>query len=468
MDNNRKALKSGIWYTASSFLMKSIGFLTTPIFTRLLTKSEFGLFNNYTSWLSIITIFVTLDLEASLISARYDYEEDFDSYIFSVLGLGVLSSGLWFLILQLFMEPISAYTHIDPTYLNVMLVYLFFSPAVQLFVARERYLFRYKASILVSVIITISTALLSVALVVELDNRLSGRIFGSAIPTVMMGLFLFVFFLKKGRRIQVKYWHYALSICLPYIPHLLAGSLLNSMDRVMIERFCGSEDTAVYSLAYTCGSLVTLFIVALNSAFAPWLGEKLHEQKYGEIRKFFLPYICIFMVFAFGIMLIAPDVLLLLGGYIYIDAKYVIAPVAMGCVCQFFYTLYVNIEQFKKKTVGMAIATVIAALINLLLNYIFIPRIGYLAAAYTTLIGFLSLLLMHIFLVNRIGLGIVYNLKVVIASIFSGIAGMVIITFSYNNLVVRICLICVYCLLVGILVYKNKNVIKNFVIKKKI
>lgn len=468
MDNNRKALKSGIWYTISSFLMKSIGFLTTPIFTRLLTKSDFGLYNNFTSWLSIITIFVTLNLEASLISARFDFEEEFDSYILSVLGLGALSSGLWFLILQLFMEPISVYTHVEPTYLNIMMVYLLFSPAVQLFVARERYLFRYKASVLISIVITITTALFSVALVIGLNNKLFGRIIGSVIPTVIMGLFLFVFFINKGKKIQIKHWRYAIPICLPYIPHLLAGSLLNSMDRVMIERFCGSEDTAVYSLAYTCGTLVTLFIVALNSAFAPWLGEKLHEQKYEDIRKVSLPYIGIFMVFAFGIMLIAPDVLFLLGGEAYLEAKYVITPVAMGCVCQFLYTLYVNIEQIKKKTVGMAIATVIAALINLVLNYIFIPKIGYLAAAYTTLIGFLSLLIMHIILVKHLGLGDVYNFKIVLAAIIFGIVGMVIVTFSYNYLIIRSFLICIYCLLVSILVYKYRKVIKEFVRKKKV
>ena len=46
MENSYKALKSGVWYTASNFLVKSIGFITTPLFTRLLTKTEFGIFNN--------------------------------------------------------------------------------------------------------------------------------------------------------------------------------------------------------------------------------------------------------------------------------------------------------------------------------------------------------------------------------------------------------------------------------------
>lgn len=468
MNNNRKAIKSGFWYTLSVFLIKGIGFITTPIFTRLLTKAEFGLFNNYTSWLSIITVIITLNLEATLISARFDYEDSFDSYILSMIGLGGVSTIAGGIIICFFMGPISSFTHLDPIYIVVMLTYLLFSPSVNMFITRERYLFKYKSSMIVSIIIALSTAFLSVILVLNLSNRLTGRIIGSAAPTIILGFTFLLYFINSGKRIKIKYWKYAIPICLPYIPHLLAGTLLNSMDRVMIERYCGAEDTAIYSLAYTCGTIVTLLITALNNAFAPWMGEKMHNGEYQEINKFANIYVIIFMGFAFGIMLVAPDILLILGGEPYQEAKYVITPVAMGCVCQFLYTLYVNIEQFKKKTVGMAIATVIAAIVNFLLNLLFIPRIGYLAAAYTTLIGFLSLLLMHIILVNRIGFGSVYNIRLVIACIIFGIIGMILITISYNYILMRICLIIIYIILIGINFLRHKDAIMNIISKRKI
>jgi len=90
-NNNAKAIKSGIWYTISNFLLKAIGFLTTPIFTRLLTQAEFGEYSNFASWLNILTIIVTLNMEASLISAKYDYKDRFDNYIYSVLSLSTAS-----------------------------------------------------------------------------------------------------------------------------------------------------------------------------------------------------------------------------------------------------------------------------------------------------------------------------------------------------------------------------------------
>ena len=91
-NNNRKALKSGVWYTAANFLMKSIGFITTPFFTRLLSHSDFGYFSNYTAWLSVLTVFATLNLTSSFISARFDYEKDCDGYISSTLVLSSVAT----------------------------------------------------------------------------------------------------------------------------------------------------------------------------------------------------------------------------------------------------------------------------------------------------------------------------------------------------------------------------------------
>ena len=413
MSNNRKAFKSGVWYTISNFFTRSIGFITTPIFTRLLTKTEFGEFNNYSSWLSIITIFVTLNLESTLISARYDYKNKFDEYILSILSLSAISVGGWFLFINIFSEKITSILGLDSIYINTMLLYLIFLPAVNMFQVRERYYFEYKKTVITSLLLSIGTALISVLLVINMDNRLAGRIIGSVIPTVLLGIVFYLFFIRRGKRIKIEYWKYALPICIPYIPHLLSMTLLNSTDRVMIDKWCGSEATALYSIAYNCGAIVTLLLTSMNSAFAPWLGEKISENRENEIRKFTKIYISAFLYLAIGIMLISPEILWILGGESYMAAIYVMAPVSMGCVCQFLYTMFVNVEQYKKKTTGMAIASAIAAFINLVLNYIFIPKIGYLAAAYTTLVGYICLLGMHMYLVYRLKSSNIYSYKFV-------------------------------------------------------
>lgn len=466
MNNNNKALKSGIWYTISNFLVRGLAFVTTPIFTRLLTHEEFGVFNNFTSWINIVMIFVTLNLEATLISARFDLERDFDGYIFSMLSLSFMNTFIWFVVANCERTFFESLLDLDIRYINAMLLYLLFLPAINMFQSRERYYFEYKKTVLTSIVLSFGTALLSVLLVINLGNRLDGRIIGFVLPTVLLGVLFYVYFLKKGKQIRIKYWKYAIPICLPYIPHLLSLTLLNSTDRVMITKICGAEQTALYSLAYTCGTMITLLLTSLNGAFAPWLGEKISKEEYKEVRKFSYTYITAFSFMSIGIMLLSPEVLYILGGESYMEAIYVLAPVSMGCVCQFLYTMFVNVEQFKKKTGGMAIGSFTAALINFGLNLIFIPKIGYLAAAYTTLVGYVVLLLIHMYLVKRLGLKDIYDYKFIGLIVLIGICLMILITILYSHTLLRYTFVCVYGCVAIYLFIKYKDKILSLFMKR--
>lgn len=458
MNNDIKALKSSVWYTVSNFLVKSIGFITTPIFTRLLSKEEFGLYNNYTSWLSIITIFVTLNLESTFISARYDYEKELDTYILSVLSLSTFSAAIWFIVFGIFHTSLVRVIGLDNAYICIMLIYLVFLPPVHLFQARERYRFGYKMTVFISLLISIGTATLSLILVLVMGNRLLGRIIGAALPTILIGVILYLYFIKKGKRVSFSYWKYALPVCLPYIPHMLSMTVLNSTDRVMITWWCGEEDTAMYSLAYTCGVLINLFMTSMNNAYSPWLGEQLANGQYKKITQVSKLYMLLFLFLALGIMLVSPEILLVLGGKTYLEAQYVMAPVTMGCVCQFLYTMYVNVEQYKKKTGGMALASALAAFLNLFLNWIFIPKIGYFAAAYTTLLSYFFLLLFHMSLVKRLKLGEIFSYKCVFGVVLLGMVFMVAACFLYEMQTIRYIIILVY-MIAGIYVvlrYRKK------------
>ncbi|MCI8566631.1 MAG: oligosaccharide flippase family protein [Lachnospiraceae bacterium] len=424
MNENSKALKSGVWYTISNFLLKSIGFLTTPIFTRLISQADFGDFNNFSSWLQILIVFVSLNLESTLVSAKFDYKNRFDNYITSVLALSILSATIWLIVLNVFFFKLFDILSMRRFHLNCMLIYLLTYPGLRFFQIRERCFYRYKATVLTNILLSIGTAVLSVFLVVCMSDKLTGRIIGYVAPAIFMGTIVYAFFFIHERKIDLSCWKYAIHICIPYIPHLLSLHILNSMDRIMIRQICGAEDTALYSLAYMCGSIITILLVSMNEAFSPWLGDKLYRKEYGVIRIFSKKYILLFFCLAYGAILAAPEILLILGGESYLEAKYVMPPVAMGCMCQFVYTMFVNIEQINKKTIGMAIASVSAALINYGLNAIFIPKYGFIAAAYTTLAGFIWLLLSHMFIVYKMKMSKVYDYA------FIGIVMLVSLGFS--------------------------------------
>lgn len=417
MNNNaitRKALKSGAWYTIANFLVRSIGFLTTPIFGRLLTKAEFGVVNHYGSWLSIFTIIITLNLESTFISARFDHKKTFDDYVYSVLVLSSISSLFWILVLNVLNFCFPSILQLDSFYLNAMMVYILFLPAINMYQTRERYLFEYKHSVLVSVVVAVGTSVLSVVLVLLSKDKLTARIIGGVIPSVIVGIVLFALIVKRSRKLNFDYWKYALPICLPFIPHLLSLVLLNQMDRIMIRQICGVEDEGVYSMASNCGLIIMILVTSLNSAFSPWLGGKLDSKEFVDIRRFTKKYILLFVIVSFGFVLVAPEILFIFGDKPYMEAQYVIPPVALGCILQFLYIFFVDVEQFYKHTLGMAIASMIAALTNYALNAFLIPMYGYIAAAYTTVAGYLVLLAIHMFLVYRLKMSHIYSYPFVI------------------------------------------------------
>ncbi len=465
MDNNTKALKSGFWYILSNLIVRGITLITTPIFTRLLTQEQYGDYSNFLSWTNILVIIITMRMESSLISAKYDYKEKLEMYNLSIISLTAVLAAVGGLILNLFSDIFVDLMGIKRTYMNLMLVYCFFYSVLNIFQMNERYAYRYKRSVAIGLLVAVSTAITSILLVLNMSDKLTGRVLGGILPIVVIGFVLIPYFIKRGKSLDFTMWTYALKICIPYIPHLLSLQVLNSIDRIMITKICGSEDNALYTIAYTCGHMVTLLMTSMNSAFTPWLGEKLNDCKKEEIRKISRYYIILFSVMAIGMMLLAPEILFILGGKNYMEAKYVMTPVAMGCVCQFLYTLYVNIEQFKKKTLGMAVASVIAALLNYTLNALLIPQYGYIAAAYTTLAGYIFLLIVHMILVKKIGYAEFYDNKFIILVVIV----MCIITLGinclYENSIIRYIIISILFVSIMVVIFikweNTKQLIKK-------
>lgn len=462
-NNNIKALKSSAWYIAANFLTAASAFLTTPVFTRLLTQEQYGIYNNFTSWQSVLAILFTFNIQASLISARYDYEEDLDRYIFSTLSMSATSVLLWTLILNLFSDWTQAFFSLSMTYINLMMAHILFMKVFEMFQTEQRYFFKYKLQVFLSILSTLSSLVLSLLLVTQLEDKLTGRIFGSVMPSIVIGLCLYLAFFAKGRRVHFGYWKYAFVICLPYIPHLLSMTVLNSTDRIMITKMCGATDTALYSLAYTCGSIMTILLNSINTAFSPWLAERLHENDTRSVCAFSKYYITAFVCVSLGAMMVAPEILYILGGKKYLPAIYVMPPVAMGCVCQFLYTMMVNIEQIKRKTVGMAFASAAAALLNYVLNLLLIPRFGYIAAAYTTLVGYLLLLGLHMWMVYRLGMSHVYSYRFIIGTVTAVSIVMLGVNAVYDMPVVRYIFIVAYLLGLVAVMYRKRDIILGFI-----
>ena len=342
--SDTKALKSGVWYTVSNFLLQGLAFITTPIFTRLLTKSDFGAFSNYTAWLSIVAIVCTLEFKSSVSRAYYDFTEDFDGYLSSVTFLGTIITAAFYIVVLIFGDFFEKLLGMDMIYINIMFLNVLFAPALEILQAKHRIQLKYKAFVAVSIVTTLSSTLLSVLLVTKLENRLFGRIAGQALPLIIAYIIAFILVTAKGRTLYNKeYWKYAIAFSAPIVPHLLSNTLLGSSDKVMITSMVGSEANAIYSLAYSCGMIISVLFTSMNQAWVPWLFEKLHAKDHAAVSKVSGLYLIVFMIMLEGAILLAPELMLIMGGKDYAEATVLVPPVMLGYGFKFAYTFYVNI-----------------------------------------------------------------------------------------------------------------------------
>lgn len=452
-----KVLKATFWYTFSNLLLKGLVFFTTPIFSRVLTKAEFGSFSNYAAWYQLLGIIITLSLLPSLIRGRFEYEKNLNSFIASNLLLGSLSTLFFSIFIFINLDFFSSLFVLEKKYIIIMCLTLLFSPAYEMFMATQRFAYKYKTVAILTILISASSIALSLLLIFLMKDHLLARVIGSVIPSFIVSFIVYIYYLFHCKQIKIEYWRYSLPICIPYIFHLLSGSVLGQSDRAMITSLVGAESTAIYSMAYNVALAVNILWSSMNSAYGPWLGEKLHSNNYSSIKKHTHGYLAMFAVLIVSLMLIAPEALLFLGGHRYLEAKYVIPPVMVGCYFIFVYSMYVNVEQFENRTKPMAIVTFLAALINIITNYIFIPIYGYIAAAYTTLFCYFLLWLFHYYLVRRMGLHIIYDTKFIIAVSIAVCLVMFLSSWLYQMTVIRYIVLVCYAGALGYVGLKNKK-----------
>lgn len=399
MSNEKKAVKSGFFYTISSVAIRAVAIITTPIYTSLLSPSDYGAANIFNSWIDIFNIITCLCVVYSIGRAKLDYPDKFDEYMSALQGLSSSFAFIVLIFVFLFRDTVSHLIKYEVPLVIVLFVYLCIYPSVEYMLQKCRYEYKYKENILISLLTCIGTVVFSISLIYLFnEKRYFGKILGSIMPTFLMGLFFYIRILKKGKKFFDKeYWMYALKFGIPMIPHAFALVILAQIDRIMIKDLCGNEEAGLYTFGYSFATLLAIFTNAIGQAWLPWFNEQLHEGKKEAIKKTQKKLVLLGIFLTLGFITVAPEALMILSPNAkdYWIAKWVIPPVALGTLAQYFYTNYVNIELFHKKTPIIAASSIVAAVVDYALNYVAIQKFGYIAAAYTTLISYIFLMLFH-------------------------------------------------------------------------
>ena len=212
--------------------------------------------------------------------------------------------------------------------------------------------------------------------------------------------------------------------------------------------------------------ILNILPTSINNAFAPWIYQRLKEEKYRDIssvcNKLFL-FVAVALAF---MMAFSPEVISILAPSEYYDAVYVIPPLAISLYFMFMYQIFANVEFYFEKNKFIMLASIFSAGFNVFLNYIFIKKLGYIAAGYTTLVCYVILGISHYIFSDKVAKKCIkdnihlFDIKIVIGiSCILMVFGLIMLLL-YKNLLLRYGLILIMCMIFFI---KRKDIYKFIV-----
>lgn len=456
-----KEAKASVAFFGGSIISSALAYITTPIYTRLLTADEYGQTAVWFTWYSLLGIIAMFSLSSGVFNnGMSDYPDRRDEYSLSMLGLSSLIT-LLFSIIFLGSYPWTRdLLEMDFPLAVLMCVVFLFQPAYNYWMVRQRYEFKYKYPLFWTSVLAILPPLVSVICILYFpEHRLYSRIFGAEITLVFFYALFVVFLIKKGgKKINTKYWKSAFLFNLPLIPHYLSILALGGSDRIMISKMIGDAEAAYYSVAFSIAIAVSIVWSAINSSLVPYTYEHCKQRNFAPVAKLTSLLLTVFAYFTLLASLIAPEMIRIMATPEYMDAIYVIPPIIIGVFFQVHYFIYANLVYYYKKPRYVMYASVTAATLNIILNYMFIPLYGYVAAAYTTMLAYVIQAVIDFYAMRKaVGFNI-YNIKFIIGLSFIVIFLSLVVMSLYPLALIRYLLIIV----LTVLFYCNKNKIKQY------
>ncbi len=455
--------KSSIALFVASVISSGISYIFTPIYTRILPSEIFGKTSLFMTWYSIFGIVAMFSLSNGVFNnGMADWPKKRDEYSYSLLILSNIITIVFSVIIICIYPIIEPIIKIEKKYFFLMIGLFLTFPAYNFWTVRQRYEYKYKYVVIWSIVCALLSPLCAVVSILCNDKLLEARIFGAEIPLFIIYL---VFYIYVGRRVSFKldcsFWKTAFMFNLPLIPHYLSTYMLNSSDKIMISYLINDTATAYYSVAYSVSALATIVWSAVNSSLIPFTYENCKNKTYGNIRKVTTPILVCFAGVCIAVIMLAPEVVSIMATAEYKEAIYAIPPIVGGIFFQVQYYMYANIVYYYKRPKYIMYASVTATIANLILNYVFIKRYGYIAAGYTTLVCFMIQALLDYVAYRKTIKTHVYNWKLIMALSVIVIVISLISNAIYNYSIIRYAIIIILCVIAIVFrkeIYNMKNI----------
>lgn len=415
MSATKQVSKDAIIYGLGNGLTKVLGLILLPFYTSVLTPADYGVLATVTTFITLIVSSVNIGLDGA--SMYYFYtindEKARGELLFTKFVLRLISV-VPAVILSFFSKQISFLLFNSENYTGLIFISCLLIPA-QMLMGEQQQIYRlhhlpWKYNLMV-VLRTVTNLGLGITLVLALGFGVWGAQLASFTAAATVFVFSFFYFTRKIYTYKFNfYWAKKMfAYGYPLIIGGLAIWVCRWSDRIFLLHYRDLTEIGLYSISDAFSSPLMIINAALQMSFLPifWSLYNKDENKNkttsrkaaAEIWSFFL---CVSVVAAIFLSVFSVDLIRFIS-----NKNFIMGALAVPFLC--FALIAAQSQQLtriglfmEKKTKYMSVIALIAALVNIGLNFYFIPKYGFVGAAFTTLISyFLSFLISYI-ISNRI------------------------------------------------------------------
>ena len=438
-NDNTQTAKTAILNTVANCISLVVGMIMIPIVTRVLSTEQMGIANTCISTRNTVVIIITCSVYAYVHKAMIEFNDEKKSYIFSIIVFSILAVVISFCISLIFKEKLMKLLSLD----NFLYYWLYISClGFALYSIADYYcIFQNKYYIVAMIVLSVGpiSQFLSVGLSYVLENdKYIGRVIGLDFVYLLVAVCLIVWmFVGRRPKFKTKYVKTTLAFTIPIIPHLLSQMVLTQCDLVMISYFCGSSKSGIYSMGHTVGFLALTVMSQIMASWSPWVYRRMEDKEFKTIFDNSKLIVLVGAYISIGLLTISTELIKIFLTDVYSPCIYIVPTLVVAMFFQFIYIFVYDFQFFNKKAKSIAASSIVAAIFNLITNYIFIPKFGFLAAGFTTLASYFVLLMINYFFTVRIGINKVYDIKQLFAwTIVVGVYALICVKLK-NEFIVR-------------------------------
>ncbi len=202
-------------------------------------------------------------------------------------------------------------------------------------------------------------------------------------------IFVIISFAVSRRSININlnrtYIINSLIFSIPLLPHVASSWIIKSSDRVILEKFVDLGELGLYSLGAQIATVLSLFYTGVNNALVPRYTRLRKDGNSTEAKQLLRIFGIIIILTGIISIPIAIFAVSLLTSSNYSGAIAFIPVLIIGEIIKGFYFIPVAKLFYTKSTKSIATSSIIAAIANIIINFLLIPYIGAYGAAVSTI-----------------------------------------------------------------------------------